>query len=63
MSYTIVGNCPKCGAPIYSPSFHHSILPPPVTYTCGCRPVSAATVTTTTSITVDGKPLGVDVDV
>lgn len=32
-----VGSCPKCGAPIYSPSVWHGITPPPVTYTCSCN--------------------------
>jgi hypothetical protein len=46
MSYTIVGHCPKCGAPIYAPTVYHSILPPPSTPSCGCVP-QARTVTTT----------------
>ncbi len=25
--YTVVGSCPKCGAPVYAPMFHMSILP------------------------------------
>lgn len=61
MSYTVVGHCPKCGAPIHSPMFHHSILPPPVTYTCGCHPVSAV-ITTATTITVDWKPVPLEIE-
>ena len=34
---TIVGNCPHCGAPIYTPTVWHGITPPPVTYSCMCR--------------------------
>lgn len=34
--FTVVGNCPKCGAPIYSPSVWMGVTPPPVTYTCNC---------------------------
>lgn len=34
--FTIVGNCPKCGAPIYSPSVWQAITPPPITYSCSC---------------------------
>ena len=33
---TQTGSCPKCGAPIYSPSVWHGIVPPPPQYTCGC---------------------------
>lgn len=36
MSYVTVGSCPKCGAPIYSPSMWHGIYPPPPIYTCVC---------------------------
>jgi len=32
----IVGYCPKCGAPIYSPSIWQGITPPPSTHTCMC---------------------------
>lgn len=40
MSQTQVGSCPRCGAPIYAPTFYMnvSILPPPVTKTCWCFP-------------------------
>jgi hypothetical protein len=47
--FTTVGHCPKCGAPIYSPTIWHGITPPPVTYTCDCNPQANATITTTTS--------------
>ena len=36
--YTIVGHCPKCGAPIYAQSIYHSILPPPSIHSCSCMP-------------------------
>jgi hypothetical protein len=45
-TYTTVGNCPKCGAPIYAPTIWHGILPPPNQYTCGCYP-QPKTITTT----------------
>ena len=45
--YTQVGTCPRCGAPIYSPSVWMSILPPPSIPSCSCFP-QAQTVTYTT---------------
>jgi len=33
---TIIGSCPKCGAPIYAPSMWHGITPPPPIFTCNC---------------------------
>lgn len=44
--YTVVGSCPKCGAPIYTESFWFGILPPPIIHTCSCYP-SAQIITTT----------------
>lgn len=35
---TIVGNCPRCGAPIYAESPWYSVLPPPSRHSCGCFP-------------------------
>lgn len=32
-----VGNCPKCGAPIYVESPWFSVEPPPNKFTCACR--------------------------
>lgn len=32
-----VGNCTKCGAPVYQPMIWHGILPPPVSYSCNCH--------------------------
>lgn len=40
MSYAKVGSCPKCGAPIYSPSIWHGVTPPPVSYSCSCAGIS-----------------------
>jgi len=35
---TVVGNCPKCGAPIYSfEGVWMSVTPPPPSYTCCCH--------------------------
>lgn len=36
-NYNQVGTCPHCGAPLYSQSVRHGILPPPVIYSCTCR--------------------------
>ena len=36
MSHTIVGYCPRCGAPIYSPMVWMGVTPPPHEYTCAC---------------------------
>ncbi len=36
--YTIVGSCPKCGAPIYTYTVWHGTIPPPPIYTCNCVP-------------------------
>lgn len=33
---TIVGHCPKCGAPIYVPTIWHGITAPPNEYSCDC---------------------------
>jgi hypothetical protein len=33
---TIVGHCPHCGAPIYSPTVWHGVIPPAVIYSCNC---------------------------
>lgn len=38
MSQTQVGACPKCGAPIYSATYWHGIMPPPPIHTCACVP-------------------------
>ena len=34
--WTVVGYCPKCGAPIYAPTVWMGVTPPPVYYTCEC---------------------------
>jgi hypothetical protein len=33
---SMVGHCPRCGAPIYVPTVWHGITPPPNTYSCYC---------------------------
>ena len=48
MSWTKTGECPHCGAPIYSPGMWHGILPPPPQYTCNCRLAQAITGVTLT---------------
>ena len=45
---TQIGNCPKCGAPIYVPSIWHGITPPPPMYTCGCNSSFTTVVTDNT---------------
>jgi hypothetical protein len=50
--FTVVGYCPKCGAPIYAPSVWNAITPPPSYKTCTCFPES--TCITTTSTTYNG---------
>lgn len=49
MSYTQISQCPQCGAPIYAPSSWMSILPPPNTYSCDCKPQRTRIITTTTT--------------
>ena len=34
--YTIVGYCPKCGAPIYTETVWHGTCPHPSIYSCMC---------------------------
>jgi hypothetical protein len=34
--YTKIGECPRCGAPIWTHSVSHSILPSTLIYTCMC---------------------------
>jgi hypothetical protein len=46
---TIVGSCPKCGAPIYSPTVWMSILPPPPIYTCNCVASGNSTIISNTT--------------
>jgi hypothetical protein len=33
---TVVGSCPKCGAPVYGPAAWMGITPPPSTPSCAC---------------------------
>ncbi len=49
--YNIVGHCPKCGAPIYTPSNWMSITPPPNTYSCSCYPQTEVKTQTSTRLT------------
>lgn len=46
--YTIVGACPRCGAPVYAPSVYHSILPPPSYPSCNCAVRQQITISTGT---------------
>ena len=36
--HTIVGSCPHCGAPIYSPTVWMGVTPPPAIPSCNCVP-------------------------
>lgn len=49
--YTVIGNCPKCGAPIYTYSMWHSITPPPSIPSCDCFPQSQTYTTTNHTVT------------
>lgn len=48
MSYTPVGHCPKCGAPVYAQSPWYGILPPPSVPSCACNPQPRIVTGTTT---------------
>jgi len=41
--HTIVGQCPKCGAPIYVPTSWWGIFPPPPIYSCCGAPIYVPT--------------------
>jgi len=32
-----VSSCPHCGAPIYTETIWHGVIPPPSIYSCSCR--------------------------
>ncbi len=53
MSFVVVGHCPHCGAPIYSPSSWHGVVPPPATHSCACAPAARFVTVTSTHPTVD----------
>lgn len=48
MSFSTVGACSKCGAPIYAPSMWMGITPPPSSHSCSCF-AQVTTVTTTSA--------------
>ena len=52
--YTIIGNCPKCGAPIYTHLVWMSITPPPSIYSCSCI-LQPQTITTTTTTNTEWR--------
>ena len=37
MTYSQIGSCPQCGAPIYVPTVWGGIIPPSPMYSCGCH--------------------------
>lgn len=51
--FTIVGNCPQCGSPLYIPSVWHGITPPPTTRSCWCPVRTPSPVTVTVTNVVD----------
>jgi len=53
MGYDIIGNCPRCGAPIYAQSPWWGITPPPSMYSCNCFSNSQPQIVTTTHIPLD----------
>lgn len=54
--YSIIGSCPKCGAPIFTYSMWHGVTPPPPLYTCGCFPgAKQITSSGTVIVSSDGK--------
>ena len=44
---TIVGHCPKCGAPVYAPIAWWSVTPPPSYPSCYCGAMSRPVIITT----------------
>ena len=59
MSHVIVGYCPRCGSPIYSPQVWMGVTPPPASYSCACFESARTYVGTSTnpqqlSIPVEG---------
>lgn len=48
--YTIISNCPKCGAPIYTYTVWHAVIPPPNFYSCACVTQQYEIITGDTSI-------------
>lgn len=53
---TIVGACPRCGSPIWSPLVWHGVCPPPATPSCSCFPSRSRTVTSTSSELIRWPP-------
>ena len=49
MGYTIISNCPRCGAPIYVESPYWSIMPPAPIRSCACFPAPNYIITNTTT--------------
>lgn len=54
-NFTQVGACPHCGAPLYSQSVWHGVIPPPVMYSCNCRGGNQVITTTNTSEAAQDK--------
>ena len=49
--YTVIGQCPKCGAPIYTYTNWSAVTPPPSIPSCSCNPQSKIETTTNTAET------------
>lgn len=50
MSHVVVGHCPRCGAPIYTPQMWMGITPPPSEYSCDCFSSAGPVLTTTGTV-------------
>ena len=53
MSFTAVGSCPRCGAPIYAPTAGWSVLPPPSQPSCACFPQPRTYTTNGTDVLIE----------
>ena len=45
--FVVVGNCPKCGVPIYAESPWFAVVPPPSRPSCNCNPIPVVVSKTT----------------
>jgi hypothetical protein len=56
VSYATVGNCPKCGAPVYAESPWWGVTPPPSRPSCACNPQAVPRIITSSNIILDEPP-------
>jgi hypothetical protein len=57
MGFSVVGHCPKCGAPVYAESPWFGVVPPPSQSSCLCNFSAQPRVTTATNITINGEQI------